>query len=135
MLRVIGVKFGPRFDPVLIGDARQREVFTLTAILLLGVLIKQDIVQSKLLISQGDDSVNIIVVKELLYVIMLTDVSGRYIYIYIYIYTHLLTPRFNVRCSPCLGVALHHCHVCFDSWGGLPYAMNFYFEPMMHVIP
>ena len=57
MLRVKGVKFGPLFDLVLIGDARQLEVFTLTGILLLGVL-RQDILQSKLLISQSDDSVN-----------------------------------------------------------------------------
>ena len=55
MLRVRGVKFGPLFDLVLIGDARQLEVFTLTGIL--GVL-KQDIFQSKLLISQSDNSVN-----------------------------------------------------------------------------
>ena len=37
MLRVKGVKFGPLFDLVLIGDARQLEVFTLTGILLLGL--------------------------------------------------------------------------------------------------
>ena len=55
MLRVRGVKFGPLFYLVLIGDARQLEVFTLTGIL--GVL-KQDIFQSKLLISQSDNSVN-----------------------------------------------------------------------------
>ena len=55
MLRVRGVKFGPLFDLVLIGDARQLEVFTLTGIL--GVL-KQNIFQSKLLISQSDNSVN-----------------------------------------------------------------------------
>ena len=42
MLRVRGVKFGPLFDLVLIGDARQLEVFTLTGILLLEVL-KKDI--------------------------------------------------------------------------------------------
>ena len=33
----------------------------------------------------------------------------------IYNDTYLLTPRFNVRCFPCPGVALHHCHVHFDS--------------------
>ena len=59
MLRVRGVKFGPLFYLVVIGDARQLEVFTLTGILLLG-LVRQDILQSnsKLLISQSDDSVN-----------------------------------------------------------------------------
>ena len=67
MLRVRGVKFGPLFDLVLIGDARQLQVFTLTGILLLEVL-KKDILQSKLLISQSNDSVNarasnVIVVK------------------------------------------------------------------------
>ena len=57
VLRVRGVKFGPLFDLTLTGDARQPEVFTLTGILLLGVL-KQDMSQSKLLISQNDDSIN-----------------------------------------------------------------------------
>ena len=57
VLRVRSVKFVPLFDLVLLGDARQLEVFTLTGILLLGVL-RQDILQSKLLISQSDDSVN-----------------------------------------------------------------------------
>ena len=57
MLRVRGSKFGILFDLVLMGDARQPEVFTLTGILPLGVL-RQDILQSKLLISQSDDSVN-----------------------------------------------------------------------------
>ena len=42
---------------------------------------------------------------------------------------YLLTPRLNVRCSPCPKVALHHCHIHFDPWEGLPYAMHFYFEP------
>ena len=78
MLRVRGVTFGPLFDIVLIADARQLAVFTVTGILLLGVL-KQDILQSKLVISQSDDSVNarvsnVIVVKELLCGI---DVCGR----------------------------------------------------------
>lgn len=41
MLGVRGVKFGPPFDPVLIGDARKLEVITLTGIFLVGVL-KQD---------------------------------------------------------------------------------------------
>ena len=45
MLRVRGVKFDPLFDLFLIGDARQLEVFTLTGVLLLGVL-KQAILQS-----------------------------------------------------------------------------------------
>ena len=57
VLRVRSVKFGPLFDLVLLGDARQLELFTLTGILLLGVL-RQGILQSKLLISQSDDSVN-----------------------------------------------------------------------------
>ena len=78
MLRVRGVTFGPLFDIVLIADARQLAVFTVTGILLLGVL-KQDILQSKLVISQSDDFVtarvsNVIVVKELLCGI---DVCGR----------------------------------------------------------
>ena len=51
MLRVKGGKFGQLFDLVLIGYARQLEVFTLTGILPVGVLIKQDIVQFKLLIN------------------------------------------------------------------------------------
>ena len=46
--------------------------------------------------------------------------------------TYLLTPRFNMHCSPCLRVALHHCHAHFDSWNGSPYTMPFYFEPTMH---
>ena len=45
--RVRGVRFGPLFDLVFIGDARQLEVF------FLGVL-KQDILQCKLIISQSD---------------------------------------------------------------------------------
>ena len=74
--------FGPLFDLVLIGDARWLEVFTLTGILPLRVL-KQDILQSKLLISQSYDSVNarvsnIIAIKELLCVTLtLTGVCGR----------------------------------------------------------
>ena len=51
VLRVKGGKFGQLFDLVLIGDARQLEVFTLTGILPVGVLIKQDIVQFNLLIN------------------------------------------------------------------------------------
>ena len=47
-------------------------------------------------------------------------------------YLLTLTTRFNVRCSPCPRVALHHCHVHFDSWNGSPYTMPFYFEPTMH---
>ena len=46
--------------------------------------------------------------------------------------TYLLTPRFNVCCSPCPRVAPHHCHVYFDSWNELPYAMHFYYEPTMN---
>ena len=57
MLRVRDVKFGPLFDLVFIGDARELQVFTLTGILLLRVL-RQDILQAKLLISQNDVSVN-----------------------------------------------------------------------------
>ena len=53
----------------MIGNARQLEVFPLTGILLLGVL-RQDILQSELIISHSDDSVNArannVVVKELL---------------------------------------------------------------------
>ena len=53
MLRVRSVKFGRTFDLVLISDAKQLEVFILTGILLLGVL-RQDILRSKLLISQSE---------------------------------------------------------------------------------
>ena len=58
-------KFDSLFDLVVIGDARQLEVFTLTGILLLRVL-RHDILQSKLLISQSDDSVIVIVMLLLL---------------------------------------------------------------------
>ena len=87
MFRVRGVKFGPPFDLLLIGDARQLKVFTLTGILLLGVL-KKDMLQFKLLISRREDAVNarvsnVIVVKELLCgAIMLTDACGRKKYIF-----------------------------------------------------
>ena len=57
MLRVRSVKCDPFFDLVVIGDTRWLEVFTLTEILLLGEL-NQDIIHSKLLISQSDDCVN-----------------------------------------------------------------------------
>ena len=82
VLRVRGIKFGPLFYLVLIGDARQLEVFTLTGILLPGVLT-QDTLQSKLLISQSDDSVNArasnfnVVKEQLCGVIMLTDPRGE----------------------------------------------------------
>ena len=52
-------KFDSLFDLVVIGDARQLQVFTLTGILLLRVL-RHDILQSKLLISQSNDSVIVI---------------------------------------------------------------------------
>ena len=52
-------KFDSLFDLVVTGDARQLEVFTLTGILLLRVL-RHDILQSKLLISQSNDSVIVI---------------------------------------------------------------------------
>ena len=87
VLRVKGVKFGPLFDLVLIGDARQLKVFTLIGTLVLGVL-KPDMSQSKLLIRQSDDSgntrvSNAIVGKELLCgVIKLTDVCGRKKHLY-----------------------------------------------------
>ena len=57
VLRVRDVKFGPLFHLVSIGDGRQLEVFTLTGILFLRVL-KRDILQSKLLMSQSGDSVS-----------------------------------------------------------------------------
>ena len=57
LLRVSDVKFGPLFNLVSIGDGRQLEVFTLTGVLLLRVL-KRDILQSKLLMSQSGDSVS-----------------------------------------------------------------------------
>ena len=57
MLRVRSVKFDLFFDLVVIGDTRLLEVFTLTEILLLGEL-NQDIIHSKLLISQSDDCAN-----------------------------------------------------------------------------
>ena len=57
MLRVRSVKFYLFFDLVVIGDTRWLEVFTLTEILVLGEL-NQDIIHSKLLISQSDDCAN-----------------------------------------------------------------------------
>ena len=57
MLRVRSVKFDLFFDLVVIGDTRLLEVFTLTEILLLGKL-NQDMIHSKLLISQSDDCAN-----------------------------------------------------------------------------
>ena len=44
------------------------------------------------------------------------SVGLSFSYIFLLYLSYLLTPRFNVRCSPCLGFALLHCYIHVDSW-------------------
>ena len=60
VIRVRGVKFGRLFDLVLIGDARQLEVFTDWHFTSRSIKARY----SQSLINQNNDSVNVIVVKE-----------------------------------------------------------------------